>query len=317
MAERVLRRLLSAIPVLLLVTLISASIMQLVPGDPALIIAGTNASDAEVQQVRRALGLDRSFGVRLLEWYGGMLRGDLGQSLLLNRSVTDAILERLPVTLALAGFALALTVAIGVPLGVIAALKANTVVDQVVLVVALIGVSVPNFWLGLMLIVSFGVWLDVLPAGGYTPFADSPMGWVRSLILPGISLALLQIGLLARITRATMLEVLRQDYVRTARAKGLPVRMVVGQHALRNVMVPVVTVIGISFGLLLSGSVVIETVYSIPGMGRLLATAIFSRDYPVIQGGLLVTATVLVLLNLAVDLLYAVIDPRVKHDGRS
>ncbi|MEZ5636127.1 MAG: ABC transporter permease [Burkholderiaceae bacterium] len=317
MAELVLRRLLSAIPVLLLVTLISASIMQLVPGDPALMIAGSNASDAEIQQVRRALGLDRSFGVRLLEWYGGMFRGDLGQSLLLNRSVTDAILERLPVTLALAGFALALTVAIGVPLGVIAALKANTVVDQVVLVVALIGVSVPNFWLGLMLIVSFGVWLDVLPAGGYTPFADSPMGWVRSLILPGISLALLQIGLLARITRATMLEVLRQDYVRTARAKGLPMRMVVGQHALRNVMVPVVTVIGISFGLLLSGSVVIETVYSIPGMGRLLATAIFSRDYPVIQGGLLVTATVLVLLNLAVDLLYAVIDPRVKHDGRS
>ncbi|MCW5640555.1 MAG: ABC transporter permease [Rhodoferax sp.] len=317
MAELVLRRLLSAIPVLLLVTLISASIMQLVPGDPALMIAGSNASDAEIQQVRRALGLDRSFGVRLLEWYGGMFRGDLGQSLLLNRSVTDAILERLPVTLALAGFALALTVAIGVPLGVIAALRANTVIDQIVLVVALIGVSVPNFWLGLMLIVSFGVWLDVLPAGGYTPFADSPMGWVRSLILPGISLALLQIGLLARITRATMLEVLRQDYVRTARAKGLPVRMVVGQHALRNVMVPVVTVIGISFGLLLSGSVVIETVYSIPGMGRLLATAIFSRDYPVIQGGLLVTATVLVLLNLAVDLLYAVIDPRVKHDGRS
>ena len=317
MADLVLRRLLSAIPVLLLVTLISASIMQLVPGDPALMIAGSNASDAEIQQVRRALGLDRSFGVRLLEWYGGMFRGDLGQSLLLNRSVTDAILERLPVTLALAGFALALTVAIGVPLGVIAALKANTVIDQIVLVVALIGVSVPNFWLGLMLIVSFGVWLDVLPAGGYTPFADSPMGWVRSLILPGISLALLQIGLLARITRATMLEVLRQDYVRTARAKGLPVRMVVGQHALRNVMVPVVTVIGISFGLLLSGSVVIETVYSIPGMGRLLATAIFSRDYPVIQGGLLVTATVLVLLNLAVDLLYAVIDPRVKHDGRS
>ncbi|MCB2004468.1 MAG: ABC transporter permease [Rhodoferax sp.] len=317
MAELVLRRLLSAIPVLLLVTLISASIMQLVPGDPALMIAGSNASDAEIQQVRRALGLDRSFGVRLLEWYGGMFRGDLGQSLLLNRSVTDAILERLPVTLALAGFALALTVAIGVPLGVIAALKANTVIDQIVLVVALIGVSVPNFWLGLMLIVSFGVWLDVLPAGGYTPFADSPMGWVRSLILPGISLALLQIGLLARITRATMLEVLRQDYVRTARAKGLPMRMVVGQHALRNVMVPVVTVIGISFGLLLSGSVVIETVYSIPGMGRLLATAIFSRDYPVIQGGLLVTATVLVLLNLAVDLLYAVIDPRVKHDGRS
>jgi peptide/nickel transport system permease protein len=317
MAEFVLRRLLSAIPVLLLVTLISASIMHLVPGDPAIIIAGQGASDAEVQQVRQALGLDRSFPVRLLDWYRGLLRGDLGQSLLLNRSVTEAILERAPVTLALAGFALLLTVLIGVPAGVIAALKANTAIDQVVLVIALIGVSVPNFWLSLMLIVAFGVWLDLLPAGGYTPFSDDPVGWVRSLILPGVSLALLQIGLLARITRATMLEVLRQDYVRTARAKGLPAWMVVGQHALRNVMVPVVTVIGISFGLLLSGSVVIETVYSIPGMGRLLASAIFSRDYPVIQGGLLVTATMLVLLNLGVDLLYALIDPRVKNDGRS
>ncbi|GDX58827.1 ABC di/oligopeptide transporter inner membrane subunit [Comamonadaceae bacterium] len=317
MAEFVLRRLLSAIPVLLLVTLIAASIMQLVPGDPAMVIAGSGASDAEVQQVRQALGLDRSFGVRLLEWYGGLLRGDLGQSLLLNRSVTTAIAERLPVTLALAGFALLLTIIIGVPAGIIAALKANTAIDQAVLMLALIGVSVPNFWLSLMLIVAFGVWLEVLPAGGYTPFADDPLGWVRCLILPGISLALLQIGLLARITRATMLEVLRQDYVRTARAKGLPIRMVVGQHALRNVLVPVVTVIGISFGLLLSGSVVIETVYSIPGLGRLLATAIFSRDYPVIQGGLLVTAAMLVLLNLAVDLLYAVIDPRIKHDGRS
>jgi peptide/nickel transport system permease protein len=317
MAEFALRRLLSAVPVLFLVTLIAASIMQLVPGDPAIIIAGQSASDAEVQQVRQALGLDRSFPVRLLDWYGGLLRGDLGQSLLLNRSVSDAILERAPVTLALAGFALLLTVAIGVPAGVIAALKANTWIDQAVLVVALIGVSVPNFWLSLMLIVAFGVWLDLLPAGGYTPFADDPVGWARSLVLPGISLALLQIGLLARITRATMLEVLRQDYVRTARAKGLPAWMVVGQHALRNVMVPVVTVIGISFGLLLSGSVVIETVYSIPGMGRLLASAIFSRDYPVIQGGLLVTATMLVLLNLGVDLLYALIDPRVKHDGRS
>jgi peptide/nickel transport system permease protein len=317
MAEFVLRRLLSAVPVLFLVTLIAASIMQLVPGDPAIIIAGQSASDAEVQQVRQALGLDRSFPLRLLDWYGGLLRGDLGQSLLLNRSVTDAILERAPVTLALAGFALMLTVLIGVPAGVIAALRANTWIDQAVLVIALIGVSVPNFWLSLMLIVAFGVWLDLLPAGGYTPFADDPVGWARSLILPGISLALLQIGLLARITRATMLEVLRQDYVRTARAKGLPAWMVVGQHALRNVMVPVVTVIGISFGLLLSGSVVIETVYSIPGMGRLLASAIFSRDYPVIQGGLLVTATMLVLLNLGVDLLYALIDPRVKHDGRS
>jgi peptide/nickel transport system permease protein len=235
---------------------------------------------------------------------------------LLNRPVLQAIGERVPVTLALAGFALFLTVAVGVPCGIVAAIKANTWVDQAVLTLALIGVSVPNFWLSLMLIVLFGVMLDWLPAGGYIPFADDPVGWVRCLILPAFSLALLQIGLLARITRATVLEVLQQDYIRTARAKGLPALMVIGKHVLKNVLVPVVTVVGISFGLLLSGSVVIETVYSIPGMGRLLANAIFGRDYPMIQGGLLVTAAVLVLLNLVVDVLYAVIDPRIQYDQR-
>ena len=178
---------------------------------------------------------------------------------------------------------------------------------------ALLGVSVPSFWLALMLIVLFSVILEWLPTGGYVPFADSPVDWFRSLLMPSLSLALLQIGLLARITRATMLEVLRQDYVRTARAKGLPRAMVIGKHALKNVMVPVVTVIGISFGLLLSGSIVIETVYSLPGIGRLVATSIFGRDYPVIQGTLLLTATMLVLLNLVVDLLYAALDPRVRY----
>jgi peptide/nickel transport system permease protein len=316
MAEFVLRRLLAAVPVLFLVSLISASIMQLVPGDPASIIAGQSASDADIARVREALGLDRPFLERLWEWYVGLAHGDLGQSLLLNRPVTQAIAERVPVTLALAGFALFLTVALGVPCGIIAALRPNSWIDQAVLTFALLGVSIPNFWLSLMLIVLFGVMLDWLPAGGYIAFADDPMGWVQCLILPGISLALLQVGLLARITRSTMLEVLRQDYVRTARAKGLPGFMVIGKHALKNVMIPVITVIGISFGLLLSGSVVIETVYSIPGMGRLLASAIFGRDYPVIQGGLLLTAVVLVGLNLIVDLLYAVLDPRVKYGER-
>ncbi len=316
MGEFVLRRLLAAIPVLLIVTLISASIMQLVPGDPASVIAGQGASETEIAQVRLQLGLDRPFVVRLGEWYVGLARGDLGQSLMLNRSVGQAIVERVPVTAALAGVALLLTIVIGVPAGVIAALRPNSWVDQLVLTLALIGVSVPNFWLSLMFIVLFGVIVDWLPTGGYVPFGDDPVEWARSLVLPSISLALLQIGLLARITRATMLEVLRNDYVRTARAKGLPRRMVVGKHALKNVMIPVVTVIGISFGLLLSGSVVIETVYSIPGMGRLLATAIFSRDYPVIQGGLLVTAATLVLVNLVVDVLYALLDPRVTYDRR-
>ena len=316
MIEFAIRRLLVALPVLLLVSLIAASIMELVPGDPAALIAGQNASDLEIAAVREQLGLNRPFIARLGNWYLDLARGDLGDSILLNRPVTQAIAERVPVTLALAGSALLLTVAIGLPCGVIAAVHANTWIDQAVLTFALIGVSVPNFWLSLMLIVLFGVMLDWLPAGGYIPFADDPLGWARSLILPAISLALLQVGLLARITRATMLEVLQQDYVRTARAKGLPVVLVIGKHALRNVLVPVITVIGISFGLLLSGSVVIETVYSLPGMGRLLANAVFGRDYPLIQGGLLVTAAVLVLLNLVVDLLYAVVDPRVRYGRR-
>ena len=316
MIQFILRRLLIAVPVLLLVSLISASLMQLVPGDPAAMIAGSSASDIEVAKIREQLGLNRPFASRLGAWYVALAHGDLGNSILLNRPVTTAIAERVPVTLALAGFALLLTVAIGLPCGIIAAVRANTWIDQAVLTLALIGVSVPNFWLSLMLIVLFGVMLEWLPAGGYVPFADDPVQWMRCLILPAFSLALLQVGLLARITRATMLEVLQQDYVRTARAKGLPAMKVIGKHALKNVMVPVVTVIGISFGLLLSGSVVIETVYSIPGMGRLLANAIFGRDYPLIQGGLLLTAAVLVLLNLVVDVLYAVIDPRIKYDER-
>ena len=316
MLEFILRRLLVALPVLLLVSLISASLMQLVPGDPAAAIAGSSASDIEIAKIREQLGLNRPFASRLADWYVALAHGDLGNSILLNRPVTRAIAERVPVTLALAGFALLLTIAIGLPCGIIAAVRANTWVDQAVLTFALIGVSVPNFWLSLMLIVLFGVMLEWLPAGGYVPFADDPVQWLRCLILPALSLALLQVGLLARITRATMLEVLQQDYVRTARAKGLPALKVIGKHALKNVMVPVVTVIGISFGLLLSGSVVIETVYSIPGMGRLLANAIFGRDYPLIQGGLLLTAAVLVLLNLIVDVLYAVIDPRIRYDQR-
>lgn len=310
-----LQRLAASVPVLLLVTLIAFSVMQLVPGDPAAAIAGAGATNQEIEAIRQQLGLDRPFLEQLFAWYGGLLRGDLGRSILLNRTVWQAIVERLPITLPLALFALALTIVIGVPAGVIAALRANSWVDQAVTGLALLGVSVPSFWLALMLIVLFGVRLEWLPTGGFVPFAEDPAAWARSMVLPSISLALLQIGLLARITRGTMLEVLRQDFVRTAWAKGLPGWMVIGKHALKNVMVPVVTVIGISFGLLLSGSIVIETVYGMPGLGRLMANAIFGRDYPVIQGGLLLTGVVLVLLNLVVDLLYALIDPRVRYGG--
>ena len=314
MGRYIVHRLLSAIPVLLIVTLISFCIMQLVPGDPAAVMAGPQATKLEIESMRRQLGLDEPFLRQLWNWYLGLAQGDLGRSILLGRSVAQAIAERLPVTLALAFLSFAFTIAIGVPCGILAALRQNTWVDQAVMTVALIGVSLPNFWLGLMLIVLFSVMLDLMPAGGYVPLAQGLGAWFRSLLLPALSLGLLQIGLLARITRSTMLEVLRQDYVRTARAKGLSAFKVVGKHALKNAMIPVVTVVGIIFSLLLSGSVVIETVYSLPGLGRLLATSIFSRDYPVIQGGLLITAAMFVAINLAVDVLYALLDPRVRYD---
>lgn len=314
MAGYVARRLLSAVPVLLLVTLISFGIMQIVPGDPAMIIAGLGATPEEVARVRAQLGLDQPRLVQLARWYRGLARGDLGDSLLLGRSVSQAIVERLPVTLSLSGYALLLTLVVGVPAGVLAALRANSWVDQALMTVALLGVSFPSFWLGLILIIVFAVRLDWLPSGGYVPFGESVTGWLKGATLPAISLALLQIGLLARITRATMLEVLDQDYIRTARTKGLGAWVVVWKHAFRNVLIPVVTVVGIVFGLLLSGSVVIETVYSLPGIGRLLAAAVLRRDYPMIQGGLLVTAAGFVLLNLLVDLVYATLDPRIRYE---
>ncbi|MBI1774291.1 MAG: ABC transporter permease [Proteobacteria bacterium] len=314
MIRYIIQRLVSSVPVVVLVTLISFSIMQLVPGDPAAVMAGPSATKTELDQMRHQLGLDQPFALQLAGWYGGLLRGDLGRSILLGRSVAQAIAERVPVTLALALFSFALTLALGIPIGMIAAMRQNTWIDQAAMTLALLGVSLPNFWLGLMLIALFSVSLDLLPAGGYVPISLDPVGWFKSLILPSLSLALLQVGLLARITRSTMLEVLRQDYIRTAKAKGLPERVVIGKHATKNVLVPVTTVIGITFSLLLSGSVVIETVYSLPGLGRLIATSIFSRDYPVIQGGLLVTAVMFVFLNLVVDVLYAWLDPRVRYD---
>ncbi|MGE0716476.1 MAG: ABC transporter permease [Alphaproteobacteria bacterium] len=314
MGRFVLRRLLTALPVLFLVSLITFGLIQLVPGDPATVIAGQDASQAELARVRELLKLDRPWHEQLISWYGRLAQGDLGQSFTLGRSVADAIGERAPVTLSLAALALLMTVLIGLATGIAAALRQNSWVDAALMGFALVGVSLPNFWLGIMFIFVFAVELGWLPSGGYVGPDESVVGWLRSLVLPALSLALLQMGLLARITRSSMIEVLRQDYVRTARAKGLPAWKVVGKHAMRNVLVPVVTVIGIIFSLLLAGAVVIETVYSIPGIGRLVVSGIARRDYPVIQGALLTIATACVLLNVAVDILYAYIDPRVRYD---
>jgi peptide/nickel transport system permease protein len=242
-----------------------------------------------------------------------VLQGDLGRSILLQRPVAEAIAERLPVTLALSAYAMTITLVAGIGLGVAAAVRQNTIVDQICMIVALLGVSLPNVWLAILFIMFFSVHLGWFPTGGYVPFAQGWWNAIVALTLPAVALALTQVGLLARMARSTMLEVLRQDYVQTAWAKGLPGRLVIAKHALKNTMIPLVTVFGIILSLSLSGTVVIETVFSLPGMGRLIVNAIQRRDYPVIQGGLLLTATALVLVNLAVDLLYAWLDPRVRY----
>lgn len=316
MAAYALRRLIQMIPLLALVSLISFGLIKLVPGDPAVVMGGSNATAAEIDQIRRNLGLDQPLHMQIVSFYANLLRGDLGRSLLLGQPVTSAIIERAPVTIWLSLYALVLTVVFGIATGVVAALRHNSWVDQLVSFIALLGVSVPNFWLGLMMIVLFSVHLGWLPTSGYVSPLVSLKGFFLTGTMPAVSLAMLQIGLLTRITRSTMLDVLRQDYIRTARAKGLPEFKIVTRHALANVMIPVITMIGIILSVLLSGSIIIETIFDVPGVGSLLGNAILRRDYPMIQGGLLFVAAALMALNLLIDLAYGFFDPRIRLNDR-
>ncbi len=307
-------RLIGALLVLLVVSLVSFALIWLVPGDVASQIADPGASAEELQRIRTRLNLDLPWHQQIVTWYSNVLfRGDLGQSFLLNRSVTEAIIERLPVTLSLTALALAIALVCGVTLGVIAAVRHGTWLDQSTMSLALVGLSIPDFWLGLVAIYVFAVALGWLPTGGFVPITQDVFAWARSMLLPAVTLGLTQMGLIARITRSSMLEVLNQDYVRTARAKGVPTYKVVGKHALANALIPVITVAGVVVGVLLGGAVVIEQVYSLPGVGRLIIGAVLRRDYPVIQGGLLLLAVIYVFVNIAVDFLYAYVDPRVRY----
>ncbi len=310
----ILHRLAGALPVLLIVSLITFAMIHLIPGDPALAIAGMSATGEQIANIRHDLGLDQPLFSQLWHWYANLLRGDLGRSLLLGQPVMAVTLLRLPITLALSAYALALTLLIGLASGIVAALRQNTWIDQAAMVFAMLGISLPNFYLGLLMIILFAVDLRWLPTGGYIPFTADPLGWLATSTMPAISLALLLAGLLARITRSTMLEVLRQDYIRTARAKGLPERRVVMKHALANALIPIATVVGIIVSLLISGSVVTETLFSIPGIGQLLTQAVLNRDYPMVQGGLLMTTALLVLVNILVEVCYALLDPRVRYE---
>ncbi len=309
----ILRRVLSTIPVMAVVALFVFSLLYLAPGDPAAIIAGDQASPADVDRIRASLGLDRPFLVRFGEWVWNVLNGDLGTSIFTNLPVTHMIAQRIEPTLSLMVLTLIVSIVFAVPMGVLAAWKHGTWIDRGIMMLAVFGFSVPVFVVGYLLAYVFALQLGWLPVQGYTPLSAGMWPWLQNLILPSIALGLLYIALIARITRATMLEVLSQDYVRTAKAKGLGQRPILFLHALKNAAVPIVTVIGIGVALLIGGAVVTESVFAIPGLGRLVVDAILRRDYPVIQGVVLLFSFIYVLVNLGVDLLYTLFDPRISY----
>jgi peptide/nickel transport system permease protein len=309
----VVRRLLALIPVALVVATVAFVLIHLAPGDPASVIAGPDASRDDVQRIERQLGLDAPLPVQLARWYGRLIQGDLGQSIFLRKPVTDAILDRVEPTLLLTVSAIVIAIIIGVPAGVIAARYHNTTTDQVLMILALLGVSIPNFLLGLLFILFFSVWLGWFPVAGYSPLEYGWLKTVRSLVLPAFALGLVQSALIARIARSSMLDVLREQFIVAGRAKGLSERSVIYKHAFKNALIPTMTIIGISFAILISGAVVVETVFNIPGLGRLIISAELRRDYPVIQGVVLCIAGMYMLINLAVDLSYLIVDPRVKY----
>ncbi|WP_274627391.1 ABC transporter permease [Arvimicrobium flavum] len=312
MRDYLLRRFISVVPVLFLVSLMSFAVIWIIPGDPTAAFLGPSSTAEDAQRLREQLGLDQPPLVQMAEWYGRVLTGDLGQSILLRTPVLSAILERLPLTLMLAAMALVVAIGLGVAAGMLAAARRGTWADQTVMTFALLGLSVPDFWFGLLLIVVFSVQLGWLPSGGYVPLFEDPVGWVRSMALPTITLAVVQIGFIARMTRSAMLDVISQDFMRTAESKGLSGLYILMRHGLPNAMMPILTVTGIIAGALLGSAVVVEQVFALPGVGRLIIGGILSRDYPLIQGGLLFLTVIYLLINLVVDLLYAAIDPRVR-----
>jgi len=306
-------RLLQVLPTLLLVSVLVFSLQQLMPGDPAIILAGEERGDPLVlAQIRQELWLDRSIPVQYLHWIGNVLQGDFGTSWRIRQPVLQLILQKLPVTLQLGGMAFAFALLIGVPAGIVAAVKRDTAWDHVATVAGLAGLSTPNFWLGIMLILLVSVHLGWLPPSGYVPLTEDWRQSLATTIMPAFVLGNAIAAILMRHTRSAMLTAMGEDYVRTARAKGLTERRVVLVHALRNALVPVITLGALELGTLLSGAVLTEQVFSVPGFGKLVVDAVFNRDYPVVQGVVLVTATLYVGLNVLADLLYVAVNPRLR-----
>ena len=308
-----LRRIVSTIPVMAVVALFVFSLLYLAPGDPAAIIAGDQASPADIVRIRSSLGLDRPFLVRFGDWAWHIAHGDLGTSIFTNLPVTHLIAQRVEPTVSLMVLTLVFSIVVAVPMGVLAAWKHGSIIDRGVMLLAVFGFSVPVFVVGYILAYAFALQLPWLPVQGYTPIAQGVWPWLQNLILPTLTLGSAFIALIARITRATMLEVLSQDYVRTARAKGVGQSPILFVHALKNAAVPIVTVIGLGVAGLIGGAVVTESVFAIPGIGRLVVDSILRRDYPIIQGVVLIFSFIYVLVNLAVDLTYTVFDPRIRY----
>ena len=313
MITYLLRRLVALLPVMLVVVTIVFFLIHLIPGDPVAVILGPEANAEQIEDARRVLGLDRPLPEQLLRFYARLLRGDLGHSYFLDRPVTTALWERAEPTLVLMASALLVAVLIGVPSGILAGAYQGSGWDRLLMTAALLGVCVPGFWLNLNFIYLFSVRLGWLPVAGYASVFSDPVAAFRHMVLPAVSLGFSQSALIARIARSCMIEILRQDYIRTARAKGLAERSVIYLHAFRNALVPVVTVIGITMAILIGGAVVTEIVFNIPGLGRLIISAILRRDYPVVQGVVLLTAAAYMLINLVVDMVYAFIDPRIRY----
>ena len=313
MARYVARRIMLLVPAWLIMGAAAFALIRLIPGDPAAVLLGMEATPQAVAELRVRLGLDQPLPVQFVLWLSRVVQGELGRSFFLGQPVLDAILGRLPVTLSLTAAALACAVLFGVPIGVRAATRPNSPTDLGAMAAAVVGLSVPDFALGLGLIVLFGVALQWLPVSGYAPFSRSPAGFVQHLILPALALGVPQGALIARITRSSMLEALGADYVRTARAKGLAEPSVVGWHAFRNTLIHVLTVVGSVAVVLLGGAFVVETVFNLPGLGNLVVMAVKRRDYPLVQGCLLLISTVVILVNLVVDVLYAYLDPQIRY----
>ena len=307
------RRLLATIPVMAIVAVLVFSMLRMTPGDPASIIAGPAATAADIAGIRDRLGLDRPIVEQFAIWIGNVLRGDFGESFFFKKSVASLIADRLEPTVALATTTLLLSIVVAVPLGVLAAHKQGTWVDRLVMGFSVLGFSVPVFVIGYVLIYVFAIELGWLPVQGYQPLREGLGGFLVRLVLPSLTLSVIYIALIARIVRTSVLEVLGEDYIRTARAKGLPRVTVLMRHALRNAAVPIVTVIGIGIALLIGGVVVTESVYSIPGLGRLTVDAVLARDYPTVQAVILLFSFVYVLLNLLVDVAYTFLDPRIRY----